>query len=443
MVNKSVLWLFMLILFSTVLAACSGGNTGSENKGATASEKPAAASQKPAEPVELMFMGSTDKERFMREHGNDLAQKFPNIKINYYFLSAKDDEEKGQLSIQGALTRGMAIDIMHVSPDNIQPYLMDTQLGYDISDLIKKHKYDLSVLYPQAVETIKLITGGPLFGLPSNRSVNKLYYNRDLFDKFGVSYPKDGLTYDEVYDLAKRMTRTDSGVQYQGIIVVFPTQMGMNQLSAPFVDPQTNKSTVATDPRWSKMFANLVRFHQIPGNEKIDGNAFTTNGTAAMFLTAYDLNQTWKVNWDIARVPEYPELPGVGPGMAGSIFALASTSKHKDEAFQVISYLSSKEKLLSMERAGALTVVNSPESKQVFGKDAAWLQEKKVNLAAMFPEKPAKSYQITRYDGLVQKALNNQFNLMVQGKVPDVNTALRNAADDADKAIAEQLAAKK
>lgn len=433
MKKRTQVFFIGMLSVMTVLSACSGGS------GKSGKDGESGAAPLKQEPFDLYFFGSTDKERFFREHGNDINKKFPHININYYLLSTKTDEAKGAMSIDDALTRGIPIDIMHMAPANIYPYLMDTKLAYPIDDLIKKYKYDLNILYPEAVQTLRTISGGPLYGLPNNTSIHKLYYNKDLFDKFGVAYPKDGLNWDEVYELAKRMTRTDGGQQYQGVIVPFAGMMVLSQLSAPFVDPKTNKALFVSDPKWTKFANNLVRFHQIPGNSPQDASLFTTKGTAAMLIAATDLNATWTTNWDIAQAPVFADMPGVGSMAWGSTYALASTSKHKDEAFQVIALIASKEHMLQMERLGSLTVLNDPSKKKEFGKDIAWLQGRKVNMNAMFQDKIAPSFVMSPYDALAQSALSKQLNDLVAGKVPDINTALRLAAEETDKAIQEQI----
>lgn len=430
--GASTLCAISLLSLATVLSACSGGSDHSGKDGESA------AAPVKQEPFDLYFLGSTDKERFIRDHGNDIQKKFPHINVIYYLRSSTTDDSKGTLSIDGALTRGIPIDIIHVAPDQIDPYLVDTKLAYDIDDMIKKYKYDLSIVYPQAIETLRSITGGPLYGLPVNHSIHKLYYNKDLFDKFGVSYPKDGLTWDEVYDLAKKLTRTDGGVQYQGAIIPFDNLTLFNQLSAPLVDRNTSKSLFVSDPKWKKFAENLVRFRQIPGNENQALASFTQNGTAAMLVTTNDLNATWTTNWDIAKAPVFADLPGVGSGIQGNMFALASTSKHKDEVFQVIAFLASKEHMLAMEKAGSLTVLNDPNKKKEFGKEIPWLQ-RKINMEAMFQDKIAAPFTMTAYDGLARTALNKQLVDLAAGKVSDMNTALRQAAEEADKAIQAQI----
>lgn len=248
------------------------------------------------------------------------------------------------------------------------------------------------------------------------------------------------MTWDETYELAKKMTRQESGVQYQGAIVDYRHMMLVNQLSIGMVDPKSNKALFATEPKWQRFVSNLVRFQQIPGNEGNNANTFIRDGRAAMYIAATDLNSTWTgLNWDIAKAPTFPDLPGVGSSIQGSVFAVTSLSKHKDQAFDVIAYLASEESMLEMARSGGLSVLDSPKVKDVFGENMTWLNGRKINFDAMFPDKLADPYTPTPYDADAQAALVKEMNKLAARQVPDVNTALRQAAEEADKAIAAQL----
>lgn len=159
-----------------------------------------------------------------------------------------------------------------------------------------------------------------------------------------------------------------------------------------------------------------------------------------MYIAATDLNSTWTgINWDIAKAPSFPDLPGVGSSIQGSIFAVTSLSKHKDQAFQIVASLASEENMLEMARKGTLSVLNSPKAKEVFGEKMTWLNGRKINFDAMFPDKLAEPFAPTPYDAVAQAALVKEMTKLASGQLTDVNTALRTAAEEADKAIAAQM----
>lgn len=74
-----------------------------------------------------------------------------------------------------------------------------------------------------------------IYGLPIAMINASIYYSKDIFDKFALPYPKNGMTIDETYELAKRMTRLDNGVQYRGFEIAANIQIQYNQMSLPIV----------------------------------------------------------------------------------------------------------------------------------------------------------------------------------------------------------------
>lgn len=50
---------------------------------------------------------------------------------------------------------------------------------------------------------------GRVYGVPLNASANAIWFNKDLFDKAGIAYPKGRMTWGELIDLSKRLTVRD------------------------------------------------------------------------------------------------------------------------------------------------------------------------------------------------------------------------------------------
>ena len=53
---------------------------------------------------------------------------------------------------------------------------------------------------------------GVLRGIPRDFDAIAVYYNKTLFDEAGVEYPKDGWTWDEFIETAKKLTNPDAGI---------------------------------------------------------------------------------------------------------------------------------------------------------------------------------------------------------------------------------------
>jgi len=46
---------------------------------------------------------------------------------------------------------------------------------------------------------------GELYAIPYGESVAGLFYNKTLFDMMEAPYPRDGMTWDEVFELVSRV----------------------------------------------------------------------------------------------------------------------------------------------------------------------------------------------------------------------------------------------
>lgn len=297
-----------------LLAACSKAGEVPETAGNQKERTP----PKP-EPIELVFQDADfgwTKEKFMEKYGDAIAKKFPHITVTYRPLA----KAQGGATISETVLAGEQLDII-LSPlgafnNKLRPY----NVQYDIMPLIKKYKYDLDRLDPAVVALSKQIAGGGIFDIPVAMTPAALVYNKDLFDKFGVAYPKDGLSWDEVYELAKKLTRNDNGVQYYGLLASVGHYNSRNQLSLNLVNPATHKVDFESD-QWKSYLENLVRFYQIPGF-KLDAKQLTianfnkmwlSDRTVAMFLPISNDHIFEGMNYDFATYPIFKEYPGVGP----------------------------------------------------------------------------------------------------------------------------------
>ncbi|GAA3413069.1 ABC transporter substrate-binding protein [Paenibacillus hodogayensis] len=433
----------MLIAGSLLLAACSdgGGQAQVGNKAGTDENKETVVSK---EPVELVFYdGVSDytEERFMKEIGEPIKKKFPNV-------TPKFSPYTKLTQVQDLISAGQAPDIIFASSgmfnDVINKYSMQT----DIMPLVQKYKYDLTKIDPVSVDMMKEISKGGMYALPTLMSPSPIYYNKDIFDKFGVPYPKDNMTWDDLYDLAKKVTRKDGNQQYYGFMVSFQHLMVRNQFSLNMVDPATETSSFA-DAKWNKMTSNISRFYELDGvqpNQQKLGAAqqrvmFTKEKSLAMWMPVSTLltgQELEGMNWDMAQFPEFKELPGVGPQPYPISFYITTTNKHRDQSFEVIAYLASEEYQLPMVKQGQFpTALTNETLRNSFGQETAMYKGK--NVKAMLPGKYAKASAFTKFNNLARNQLQGALEANVLQK-QDLNTALREAEEKANNAIKAEKA---
>ncbi|CAG7648330.1 hypothetical protein PAESOLCIP111_05575 [Paenibacillus solanacearum] len=430
---KRNLWLLLPTLLTTLpLAGCSQASTSSDNS------KAAVEDQSPVT-VSVGFLPGWLTEDERKQYIIDpVHQKYPWITVEM------KPYEKGS-SLAELITAGATPDIL--IDTNIYGFSTWSDLGLitPLTDLIKTNKMDLNRFEPEVLDAIKAATQrSDLVAIPYTRHFSALYYNKDIFNKFGVPYPKDGMTWEQTYELGKKLTRNEGGIQYRGLEVNVIERMA-SQLSLPYVDPKTNKALVNTD-QWKKVLDFATKVYQIPGNSQIStyGKAAETmlNGTLAMYASLNDIMGYKLYNspdvWDMATYPEWPEAPGLGARADANAMGISPTSKNKDAAFKVIMAMTSDEVQMDMSKHGKYPVMKDPKFASSFGASMDFMKNKHIE--AIYKTKPAKTFIPTKYDSIAMSAMNAAVSKAVKNNI-DLNTALREAEESINKQINERVTA--
>ncbi|MEF3307862.1 ABC transporter substrate-binding protein [Paenibacillus sp. GYB004] len=392
-----------------------------------------------SEPVVLdvyIHTGGYKREQFMAYYGDAIRAKYPNFDFRLHV------PDKGS-SLQELLAQGVNIDLIQSHRANTFELMYDLKLQTDISDLITKYKYNLNAIEPVVLEEMRQLGGGGIMGLPYESRVNALFYNKQLFDKFGVPYPGPNQTWGDTLDLARRLSRTDGGAQYYGFLA-FPRHVFlMNQLSQGYVDASGEKAAL-NNTNWKQLFDMLALFHRLPNNPFLTpgqiSNTFWADGRSAMYASmfvpdaAYILNT--QIDWDVAPYPAVQGKPGISSGMLNYYFNLTSIGKNREQGFLAAAFLASEEYQLVQAGKGYNPSLQGLARKQL-GKDVP--QYASRNLQAMVTDKPAGSYPVSRYQSIVDKTLDSAFNAMFE-KEKDSNTALREAEEEANRLIRQAQA---
>jgi multiple sugar transport system substrate-binding protein len=423
----------LIALTLAIVSACS--STGGTVQGPAKDVNAVAIPKK--EPVQLTFY-NVDKhpeERFMVEYGNKLKEKFPHVTVKYL---------TGDL--QALVTSGESIDIILSSIGLTHNSVIKFNFQQNISELIKQYRYDTTKLEPSTVAIQKDLANGGIYGLPVRTSTYTLFYNRDIFDKFGVPYLKEGMSWDELYEVSRKMTRNDSGMQYYGFIMSPGHMLSHNQLSLQAVDSKTNE-ILFTGDKYVGLVQNFIRFFKVPGmesykdamstNTAIHKEAFTKTQNAAMFAfsTVWRDKEMSDVNWDVVPLPTFNEAKGIGPQSYPSYFYLTNQSKHKEQAFEVMAYFTTDEFQLFTSRMGLPPIVNSPQVLAEFGKGSEYAEfYKGKNIKALVPTNYAKAIPKTDITGIAEKQVVAAMKNTIFNNT-DINTALRDASEAAKKEI--------
>lgn len=425
------------------LAAC--GTSQGPDEGLKEGEK-VSAPKAPAEPVELFIYSNNNssEEVFNSSYGNALREKFPQYTIRYI-------QSKAGTTMPEMVATKAQIDLFWTSIGNYETALFEHKLETDMTELIRKHGLDLQALEPTVIDAMKQISGGKLYGVPVSTNSLALFYNKDIFDKFGAPYPTDSMTWNEANELAKRVTRNADGKQYYGIASSRDHIIRMNPLSVPNVDMQTRKPTIETDPRWKLLFETvfitpaedsgyrgaMAKLKALPAI-----NQFAKEQNLAMLVYPNTLptsvpNELKTMSWDIAPLPVFPDRPNVGAQSYPVYFGLTTQTKHPDEAMELLNYMISEEYQTMLSGKGVLPIRMTEKTRSRLGADTDF---KDKNYPAMLAREFAPiTPKIPELDTDVFRAYRDQAYSLAQGTT-DINTAFRIAGELAQKVINEKSA---
>ncbi|MBD2860632.1 ABC transporter substrate-binding protein [Paenibacillus oceani] len=370
-----------------------------------------------------------------------LKKKYPHITLE------RIDSSDGKPTIDELITTGTRPDILFTGIEQF-PKLKELQLLADLTPAIRAASLDLSRYEPSTIEAIQAFGDGQsIYGLPLYLNPFALFYNKTIFDQFGVAYPTDQMTWEQAIALSKKIARVSEGQRYRGIDINSYEHLA-GQVSATYYDAATNKATLET-PSWKRVFDTMNLITSIPDNLTPEGHysgtitSFTKKRDVGMYL--YWVNGMVKnleelhrngvpMDWDVVTVPVFTDSKPVGMQLDFHSLLVPFNSPHPKEAGMAVTFLASEENQAVISR-GRVSAIPSPALRQNYGADIATV--KGTNIVQALQMKPAPYPKVHPYDVIVKKQLNPLVSSVLRGEI-DINTALRTANEKANIELSKQ-----
>jgi multiple sugar transport system substrate-binding protein len=290
--------------------------------------------------------GGTE-DKFNENYGNMLRKKFPDYTIKFI-------RWQNGTTLPELIAAKQRVDIAISSVNTIMQRLNGAE--YDMSGLLKTHNVDLSSFETPVMEGIRQMFDGKMYALPITQVKQAMFYNKGLFDKFGVPYPKNGMTWEETAELSKKMTRSDGGQAIFGFVASPLHVLSGNQLSKPYLDQKTMKPTFL-DSEWQQLYqAYFLAFDSDPAlkNRTVQlkrlpyRQEFTNTQEIAMFAFNSQFpfdnpEDIALIDWDLVSLPTLTSMPNTGSQSLPITIAITSMAQNKDAAMEVIKAIASED----------------------------------------------------------------------------------------------------
>jgi len=258
------------------------------------------------------------------------------------------------------------VDVEHGSPDQIAEQIDElkpdivtffTPTDYvtmlergsllDLSSRIKRDQFDLDPMHPQVVRFLKEISGGGTFGLAPVFNSTALYYNIDLFNQYGVPYPIDRMSWEELYQLAARFPSGEGntkvyGFRYYGGI---NSQLAMvaNAEHLSYFDASMENLQMTTDS-WRRLFQSVMDWNKkgvVDTNITdlfIEGRAAMTLGTPEYISVLKEKGKA--INWSIVTTPSNSKDRESNRSIGlNDIYTIHAKAASPDLAWEVLKFV--------------------------------------------------------------------------------------------------------
>ncbi len=321
---KKILPLLVFLLGIFAFTSCSIGQQISNNSVVT---------------VSLNGWGDPVERQLLQQVLNNFEAKHPGIKVKYDVIA---DQYMDVLKTR--LIGDTAADVFYL--DALEAPLLMSHGVLEPLDAYINTEFDLADFEVRLLNAFK--QNGKIYGLPKDFSTLVLFYNKKAFQASGLSRPPQ--TWDELREASKKLSNTS---QYGlGVIPELARQDFMiKAFGGELVDQ--NGYAVFADKASLKGLKLIIDQYRQDKSSAIPTDVGATSGSE-MFgegKAAMVIEGTWLLSYLNQTFPDLTYATADAPTVGGKKGTMAYTvayvmnhkSKHKSEAWQLISYLTGKE----------------------------------------------------------------------------------------------------
>lgn len=259
-------------------------------------------------------------------------------------------------------------DVLFVEVNNFKAFAEKNVLEDLTPYLEKETAFKKKDFYPQIIDRFTI--GNSLYVLPRDIApICVVYYNKKLFDEAGVKYPTDDWTWADLVKKGQKLVKKDEkGIYTQfGFVDDWPIwESFVYSNGGSLVDNVKKPKKCTLNKKEAieaiQFRADLIHKYKIaPSPSQM--TAMGGMGTSDMFVSgkvAMFYSGIWKTplfrqikdfQWDVVMFPKGPKgIRAFSTG--GSGYAIVKSSKKKEAAWKLVTYLAGKTGQIELAKTG-------------------------------------------------------------------------------------------
>ena len=315
----------------------------------------------PAEEVHVMWVrGTPEQTAIYRRSLEDYLADHPKARWRMEVIPARAILQKFLTGIDA----GHAPDVVNLHWSQT-PQAASTGQLIPMDGLLVRDGIDPDGFYPIGLEAYRY--RGQLYGMPIKGATVCGFFNRDLFDRYGVEYPSADWTWEEMLRKAKELTVDEDGDGLPDVYGLSPYDI------ANYVWSGGGRFVRWEEGRWVsnledpatieavRFYVNLFWKHRVsPPRPGIRSEAPMSTFTFEAGRIAIDLAGPWRIpdyqyldrfDWDTLLFPKGPA--GRRTRYAGSALVIWKGTRRPEEAWRLVRYMTGPEATAKMARIGS------------------------------------------------------------------------------------------
>lgn len=288
----------------------------------------------------VIWSWGADEEKKAREDAVAIFQEnHPEIEVEHSVIPTADHAWDQKAA--AALAAGTGPDVMQMSPDY---YGLYSDYFEDLQPYLEKEGVNADDVFTEGMLAPYYRPDGKLEAMPLLENVFVLAYNKDLFDQFGVDYPTDDWTWDDLKEAAEKFVSGEGADATYGIVNhwVEPNFALICEGGSPYSDDlQTLELNTPEVAAGLDLFGELVQSKAMPDDtaaKSLPKEQLFVSGHAAMYplggfetkLIAEEIGDNF--NWDVVTMPKVKD-GGTNNVMYATGYAMLNTAENKDAAW--------------------------------------------------------------------------------------------------------------
>ena len=304
--------------------------------------------------IKFSSWGSESEINILKPIIADFEFENPNIKVDFMHIPQNYFQK-----IHLLYASNTAPDVIFINNLYLPVYA-----NAGVLEDLSQYNFEYNQFFETVINSMKW--NEKIYAIPRDVSNLVIFYNKDLFKKYNINYPKNGWNYNDFIYIARKLTRDGNfGISFDEEPLYYVPYFVMENRWNNNDTKNYFKSDIISDPQIKKSlqkYADLrYKYHCAPMRNELgsmtNGQMFL-QGRIGMYFSGRwmvpKLRQDAKFDWDVVEFPISSENEKSSVLTDASGWAISKSSAHKKEAAELIKFLSSKKSIEKFSKSGLI-----------------------------------------------------------------------------------------